>query len=102
MPYKTKQETNAWQKARREKFRERVIGYLEEHPCVECGEADPVVLDFDHIDPKTKFKTVSRMLIGSCYSWERIEEEIGKCQVLCANCHRKKTHRDLNGWGASR
>lgn len=68
--------------------REWVLGYLELHPCVDCGEADARCLDFDHVRGK-KHCDVSRMF-GN-YGWEMIEKEIGKCEVRCANCHRKRT-----------
>src|SRR6266446_5501601 len=68
--------------------REWVLSYLELHPCVDCGEADPRCLDFDHVRGKKRCD-VSRML-GN-YGWEVIEKEIGKCEVRCANCHRKRT-----------
>jgi hypothetical protein len=52
------------------------------------GEADPVVLDFDHV--KKKKYSMSK-IISKGYSIETIEEEITKCVVRCANCHRRKT-----------
>jgi hypothetical protein len=73
----------------------QLFDYLTEHPCVKCGEADPVVLEFDHLRDKT---TEISNLIARSYSWERVLEEIAKCQVLCANCHRRKTAIDQN-WG---
>ena len=72
----------------------RLWRYLLAHPCVECGENDPVLLDFDHLDPKTKKQQISRMMF---YSWATIEKEIAKCRVLCVKCHRRKTARQL-GW----
>jgi hypothetical protein len=66
-----------------------VYAYLAEHPCVDCGESDPVVLDFDHVRGQ-KFMNVKRMLAGT-YSLKRIFEEIEKCDVRCANCHRRAT-----------
>lgn len=63
--------------------------YLLSHPCVDCGEADPVVLEFDHVRGVKK-ATVSSM-IGGTYSTERLFEEIAKCDVRCANCHRRVT-----------
>jgi hypothetical protein len=69
----------------------RVREYLSTHHCVDCGEADPIVLEFDHVRG-TKKHTISRM-IGTCaFSWAAIEREIAKCEVRCANCHRRITH----------
>lgn len=58
--------------------------------CSICRENDWRCLDFDHIDPKTKLVSVSKAVTGR-WSKEKILEEITKCQILCANCHRKKT-----------
>lgn len=60
--------------------------------CCLCGESDPICLDFHHINPKTKIATISSM-IKSRTPRLKILEEIKKCIVLCANCHRK-THKD--------
>lgn len=61
--------------------------------CVHCGEREPACLDFHHIDPSTKAKTVSRLGHGT-HAWSdkgfvRLRAEMAKCVVLCANCHRK-------------
>lgn len=69
--------------------RDLVYEYLLGHPCVDCGEADPVVLDFDHVDPTTKLWTVGKML--SRQGAPAIKREIEKCVVRCANCHRTRT-----------
>lgn len=72
-----------------------VWDYLKVHPC-KCGETDPVALDFDHRNREEKFMEVSQMIhIG--YNLEKIKEEILKCDVLCANCHRKRTAIQM-GW----
>ena len=65
--------------------------FLTDHPCVDCGETDLLVLEFDHIrDDKTAH--VSK-LVEQAYSWQRILEEIAKCEVVCANCHKRRTQR---------
>src|SRR6267143_2767210 len=74
--------------ARRADNQRRMIEYLRAHPCVDCGEADIVVLQFDHLADKER--DVSSMLSGS-WSWSAIEKEIAKCEVRCANCHRLRT-----------
>jgi hypothetical protein len=77
---------------RRRRNIERVRHYLLKHPCVDCGEADPVVLDFDHVSGN-KTANISHLL-GIVASWEKLEDEIKKCEVRCANCHRRKTAKE--------
>ncbi|MCX6754595.1 MAG: hypothetical protein NTU81_02075 [Candidatus Nomurabacteria bacterium] len=65
--------------------------YLLNNPCVDCAESDITVLEFDHSKNKgIKFKAVSS-LMKSRYPLEKVKEEIKKCEVRCANCHRRKT-----------
>lgn len=71
-----------------------VLEYLLLHPCVDCGEADPLVLDFDHCGKKRY--NIATMLFWES-SWKTIEQEISRCKVRCANCHRRKTARE-EGW----
>lgn len=52
-----------------------------------------VQLDLDHIIPR-KSKTYHKQAINTSWSKKRLKEELSKCQVLCANCHRLKTYRD--------
>lgn len=70
----------------------KLLDYLKDHPC-SCGETHPAALDFDHL--RDKKYGISDM-VRQGYSWESIMTEIDKCQVLCANCHRKKTAKDFN------
>ena len=79
-----------------EKARRFVYDYLLDHPCVDCGETDPIVLEFDHKDTETKFRNVSH-LVNRSASEETLLIEIEKCDVRCANCHRRKTATQF-GW----
>jgi len=87
---KVKVRTNA----AREAAREFVYQYLLAHPCEQCGETDPRVLEFHHIGDKDS--DITRLVSGG-WSIKRIQMEIDKCQVLCANCHRKVTVEE-RGW----
>lgn len=64
---------------------------INEHKdtCAKCGENRYYVLDFHHVEPSEKEFTISQVKIGSK---ERILNEIDKCIVLCANCHRAFHH----------
>ena len=77
-----------------ENAQEYVFKYLCENPCIDCGEDDPVVLEFDHVRGK-KSMAVS-VMVGRGTSIQRIVEEIEKCEVRCASCHRRVTARRGN------
>ena len=80
---------------KKEELKQYIWKYLSTHPCVDCGESNPVVLEFDHVKGK-KNKSIARM-VSDNYSLEAIQREISKCVVRCANCHRIKTHKE-RGW----
>jgi hypothetical protein len=63
-----------------------LIEFFASHPCVDCGETDSVVLEFDHLADK-EFD-VGRAL--PYRNWQSILEEIEKCEVVCRNCHRRR------------
>ena len=77
----------------KEEMRRRMAEYLRSKACADCGEADLRVLEFDHLRDKTIEVSV---LVARGHSWERILEEIAKCEVVCANCHRRRTHDRAN------
>jgi len=66
-----------------------VLAYLQTCSCVDCGESDPLVLEFDHVRGEKKYNIGD--LIRRYSSWETIQAEIAKCEVRCANCHRRAT-----------
>lgn len=75
--------------------REKLLAHLVCHPCVDCGEADFVCLEVDHVRGEKKSNVAE--MVGD-YCWEKIEQEIAKCDVRCANCHRRKTARQFGYW----
>jgi 5-methylcytosine-specific restriction endonuclease McrA len=86
---------NNYRRKRVAYYREFVCRYKRLCGCVKCGNKDPRVLDFDHINGKDKIDVISRMA-GQTVRMENLKKEIRKCQVLCANCHRIKTF-ETNG-----
>lgn len=75
------------------KNREWVWNYKVSIGCQMCNETDPCCLDFHHINGD-KDKNISD-LVTHRWSLKKIKEEIKKCQVLCANCHRKAHYYGL-------
>ena len=80
LKYKAERQVN-----KREEARRFVFNYLKEHPCTDCGEADPLVLTFDHVMGNKKMN-ISQM-VNQGYSLEALKSEIDKCEVRCGNCH---------------
>lgn len=75
---------------RRRQARLWVLAYQADHPCIDCGEQDPRVLQFDHRDPAQKRASVA-VLIAKGASLRRLQDEIALCDVRCANCHARRT-----------
>jgi hypothetical protein len=85
----------AQNRTRTHKKRAYLTAYLEEHPCVDCGEEDTKVLEFDHVK-KGKLFTISRGYRR--YGMKKIKAEVKKCVVRCANCHKRKTAHVENSY----
>lgn len=83
--------------ARRQTARRRLYALLVRSACADCGESDPACLDFDHVRGEKRMSVAT--MVGYAYGWEAVRAEIAKCEVRCANCHRKKTARE-QGWYA--
>ena len=83
------------QKRFRQRKRARLVEYLRSHPCIDCGNTDVRVLEFDHRGNKSF--GIGNAVSSSHLSWEKILVEIAKCDVRCANCHRIR-HAIENKW----
>lgn len=92
---------------KRNKFKRRHDNYkkvVEEYfvnGCVDCGEKDIQVLEFDHvrgIKKRVGYKGSEGVsyLIRHGYKWETVQTEIDKCEVRCRNCHKKRTWKENN------
>ena len=80
----------SWNKLRRRKYnkiRAYVFEYKSKTPCKDCGKIfHPFVMDFDHIGDDKKFN-ISKTI----RTWTSLFNEISKCELVCANCHRMRT-----------
>ncbi len=83
-------------KVARDRTRAYIKAHLEANPCIDCGETDPIILEFDHVTGTKEFNISDAARIG--YGMPKLKAEIAKCEVRCANCHRKKTY-ERGGWG---
>lgn len=66
--------------------------FFLQNPCVKCGENNPIVLEMDHL--RDKKYNIADIIFS--HTWVSIKKEMEKCQVLCANCHKKKNAKDFN------
>ena len=77
-------------KNRRREIKHRYRAYKQGLECSECGlsgKDNHWALEHHHINPDEKVTTISH-LVSSGYSWDKIMEEVAKCIISCANCHR--------------
>lgn len=84
----TKQRSRASNRRYSARNRAFLKEYKEKHPCTDCGGFFPsYVMDFDHLNDKRY--TISNM---QTLSIEALLAEMEKCELVCANCHRIRTH----------
>ena len=86
-PYERQRESRNRSIARNKAY---VKSYLESKSCIDCGNSDIRVLEFDHINDD-KLYDVSYM-VTKAYRLDLIKQEIEKCEIRCCNCHRIITH----------
>lgn len=85
-----KQSKSNYQNSTAEKKR-KYLNEIKAVPCMDCGQSyPPYVMDLDHRDPSQKIDGVSKMVKRG--SWQAFLDEIDKCDVVCSNCHRERTH----------
>ena len=93
---KNKQHMQEWRVANRERdrknwteLRRKKKEWLDQQKvsCTSCNESDPTCLDFHHVDASKKDANLSEAIAR--WSIRRMQQELVKCIVLCANCHRK-------------
>ncbi len=77
----------------RERNRQYVMEYKNSHPCSNCNENNWMTLDFAHVNRGTKLDNVATLAYRPV-SIKRLQAEIDKCKVLCANCHRIETYKE--------
>ncbi len=86
---RNKEKINQRDKERRARLR-KIAQDAKRVPCADCGvQYPPYVMDFDHTDPSTKINDVS--FFASNGQEQLLIEELDKCEVVCANCHRERT-----------
>lgn len=80
----------------RSEIKDFIFDYLSSRCCADCGESDFVVLEFDHCRGEKKFNIADA--VWRAFSLETIKEEISKCDVVCANCHKRRTYQRADSW----
>ena len=90
---KLSNEENAAYRRSRARVRREYTDKVKNQPCVDCGEAfPPVAMDFDHVRGQKEFQISDAR---SRTSFKKLQEEIAKCDIVCANCHRIRTQERL-------
>lgn len=64
------------------------MNHLTTHPCVDCGETNALFLEFDHKEPNKKIMGIPQAVYKM--GFDRFKEEINKCDIRCANDHKKR------------
>jgi hypothetical protein len=89
----------AWSKQRRLDIR-NLVKEAKNNPCIDCGLMYPwFVMDLDHCKGEKKFNL--SIAASKAMSLKTVQEEIDKCEVVCANCHRQRTFNARHSVSAS-
>jgi hypothetical protein len=86
---KQKKQINAAKKLRKKALSSWLRELKEASPCADCDKFFPwYVMDFDHLNNKVANVTD---MISNVVTKQKLMEEIAKCELVCANCHRIRT-----------
>ncbi len=78
------------------KERKEFLDKIKNKPCFDCGKKYPTwVMDFDHRNEQEKIASISFLAFRKLVNFDKIKEEIEKCDLVCANCHRGRTYKRL-------
>ena len=105
-PAKKAEYQRRWYEKNKERHRSKVLEYkykiiaeirkLKEQPCSDCGLCYPYpVMEYDHVRGEKLFESGHAGVLG--YSMAKVLSEIEKCDLVCANCHRIRTHVRKHG-----
>ena len=85
------------EKGRKDKIKKReYLNKQKDKPCQDCSVRYPwFVMDFDHRDSQSKKMAISEAVHK--LGWKKLKEEVARCDVVCANCHRIRTAK-TQGW----
>lgn len=87
-----REDQKEWKKRRQAEMHLKVDTIKESTPCADCGQKFPAVcMDFDHLPGFAKTAGIARMITDGV-TWKKIEQEMRKCEIVCSNCHRIRTH----------
>jgi hypothetical protein len=78
--------------------RKYVTNLLKSSSCIDCGETNPITLQFDHVRGKKKYDISSLLARRHANKMKLLLAEIDKCEIRCANCHSIKTAKERNYW----
>lgn len=87
--YSKNKEANRWYHRQRYYEAQSRVEALKDKPCMDCGNSfPPECMDFDHRPGEEKLFAIGMI---KTRSWAAIQQEVAKCDLVCANCHRIRT-----------
>jgi hypothetical protein len=88
-----KEHTYKARKKQIESNRAYIVKYKKNNPCIDCGERNPELLEFHHLNPQTKRFEICKGVVGR--SHKQLREEMAGCVLLCKNCHELRHQKTI-------